>query len=112
MVGGSVFITSLALIELPYPAFADRKTDCTKGVQGRARKETPGRGAETRPMNWMSLPYAIPMPAHKATFSTDQNHQRPWWRVWNDYPNPIGDALLGLFGIAVIVIVFWCLTMR
>ena len=32
MVRWSVFLTSLALIALPYPAFADRKADCTKGV--------------------------------------------------------------------------------
>jgi len=51
------------------------------------------------------------MPDHKARFSTSQD-RRPWWRVWNDYPNPTRDALLGLFGIAVIVIVFWFLTAR
>jgi len=49
------------------------------------------------------------MPDHKASFSTSQD-RRPWWRVWNDYANPTLDALLGLFGIAVIVIVFWFLT--
>ena len=32
MVRWSVFLASLALIALPYPAFADRKADCTKGV--------------------------------------------------------------------------------
>jgi len=45
---------------------------------------------------------------HKVSFSTSQD-RRPWWRVWNDYANPTLDALLGLFGIAVIVIVFWFL---
>jgi hypothetical protein len=32
---------------------------------------------------------------------------RPWWRTWNDYPNPMRDAILALLGILVIVIVFW-----
>jgi hypothetical protein len=51
------------------------------------------------------------MPDHKARFSTSQD-RRPWWRVWNDYANPTRDALVGAFGIAVIVIVFWFLTAR
>jgi hypothetical protein len=45
------------------------------------------------------------MPDHKFKFSDDPDRS-PWWRTWNDYPNPTSDALLAL-GIAVIVIVFW-----
>jgi hypothetical protein len=51
------------------------------------------------------------MPHHKATFSTSPDG-RPWWRIWNDYPNPTRDAVSGVFGIAVIVVVFWFLMAR
>jgi hypothetical protein len=47
------------------------------------------------------------MPDHKVTISTDRE-RRPWWRTWNDYPNPMRDAILALLGIAI-VIVFWFL---
>jgi len=43
---------------------------------------------------------------HKFSTSPDR---RPWWRTWNDYPNPTRDALLALFVIVVIVMVFWFL---
>jgi hypothetical protein len=42
------------------------------------------------------------MPDHKVTISTDRE-RRPWWRTWNEYPNPIRDAVLALFGISVFV---------
>jgi hypothetical protein len=45
------------------------------------------------------------------TFSVSPD-SRPWWRIWNDYPNPTRDALVGVFGIAVIVIAIWFLTAR
>jgi len=48
------------------------------------------------------------MPDHKATFSTSAD-RRPWWHTWNDYPNPMRDALLAVSGIAVIVTAFWFL---
>jgi hypothetical protein len=47
------------------------------------------------------------MPDHKVTISTDRE-RRPWWRTWNDYPDPMRDAILALLGIAI-VIVFWFL---
>jgi hypothetical protein len=47
------------------------------------------------------------MPDHKVTISTDRE-RRPWWPTWNDYPNPMRDAILALLGIAI-VIVFWFL---
>src|SRR5262249_7709666 len=50
-------------------------------------------------------------PDHKFTFSVSPE-SRPWWRIWNDYPNPTRDAVVGAFGIAVIVIVFWFLAAR
>jgi len=50
-------------------------------------------------------------PDHKITFSSDADHS-PWWRAWIEYPNPTRDAVVGIFGIAVIVIVFWFLTVR
>ena len=52
-----------------------------------------------------------PTPDHRFTFSVSPD-SRPWWRIWNDYPNPTRDALVGAFGIAVIVIAFWFLTAR
>jgi len=52
-----------------------------------------------------------PTPDHKFTFSVSPD-SGPWWRIWNDYPNPTGDAVLGAFGIAVIVIAFWFLAAR
>jgi hypothetical protein len=51
------------------------------------------------------------MPDHKITFSTNRD-RRPWWRAWIDYPNPTRDALVGVSGIAVIVIAFWFLLAR
>jgi hypothetical protein len=33
----------------------------------------------------------------------------PWWRTWNDYPNPMRDAILALLAIVIIAIVFWFL---
>jgi hypothetical protein len=45
------------------------------------------------------------MPDHKVKISISRE-RRPWWRTWNDYPNPTRDALLALFGIAVVVMVF------
>jgi hypothetical protein len=48
------------------------------------------------------------MPDHKVTISTDRE-RRPWWRTWNDYPNPMRDAILALLGIVVIGIMFWFL---
>ena len=49
------------------------------------------------------------MPEHKITFSTDADSS-PWWRAWID--NPTRDALVGVFGIAIILVVFWLLTAR
>jgi hypothetical protein len=46
------------------------------------------------------------MPDHKVKISTSRE-RRPWWRTWNDYPNPIRDALLALVGIAIVVMVVW-----
>jgi hypothetical protein len=48
------------------------------------------------------------MPDHKFNFSITP-HRRPWWRIWNDYPDPKRDALLALFGIATIAMMFWFL---
>jgi hypothetical protein len=48
------------------------------------------------------------MPDHKFEFSTSPD-RRPWWRIWNDYPNPTRDTLLALFGIATIVMMLWFL---
>lgn len=45
------------------------------------------------------------MPHHKVTIQTGRE-RRAWWRVWNDYPNPTRDALLSLFGIAIVVMLF------
>jgi hypothetical protein len=30
-------------------------------------------------------------------------------RTWNDYPDPMRDAILALFGTGIIVMVFWLL---
>jgi hypothetical protein len=43
----------------------------------------------------------------RARALSTSRERRPWWRTWNDYPNPTCDALLALSGIAVIVMVFW-----
>jgi ABC-type uncharacterized transport system substrate-binding protein len=51
------------------------------------------------------------MPDHKVKISISRE-RRPWWRSWNDYPNPTLDAVLALFVIAVIVMVFWVLLMK
>jgi hypothetical protein len=48
------------------------------------------------------------MPDHKVKISISRE-RRPWWRTWNDYPNPMRDAILALLGVVVIVIVFWFL---
>ena len=45
---------------------------------------------------------------HKVNIATSRE-QRPWWRTWKDYPDPMLDAFLTLFGIAVVVIVLWLL---
>jgi len=47
-------------------------------------------------------------PDHKFDFSISPD-RKPWWRIWNDYPHPTRDALLALFAIATIVMVFWFL---
>jgi hypothetical protein len=52
-----------------------------------------------------------PSPDHRFTFSVSPD-SRPWWRIWNDYPNPTRDAVVGALGIAIIVIAFWFLTAR
>jgi len=46
------------------------------------------------------------MPDHKVKISIS-HERRPWWRTWNDYPNPTRDALFALFCIIVVVFVFW-----
>jgi hypothetical protein len=51
------------------------------------------------------------MPDHKVKISISCE-RIPWWRTWNDYPNPTRDALLALFGIAMVVMVFWFLLMK
>ena len=51
------------------------------------------------------------MPDHKVKISISRE-RRPWLRSWNDYPNPTLDAVLALFVIAVIVMVFWFLLMK
>jgi hypothetical protein len=33
------------------------------------------------------------MPDHKVKIAISRE-RRPWWRTWNDYPNPTRDALL------------------
>ena len=48
------------------------------------------------------------MPDHKFKRSINPD-LRPWWRTWNDYPDPMRDGLLALFGISIIAIVFWFL---
>jgi hypothetical protein len=45
------------------------------------------------------------MPDHKVTFSVSPD-SRPWWRIWNDYPNPTRDA------VAVMVIAVWLFMAR
>jgi hypothetical protein len=45
---------------------------------------------------------------HKVTISIN-DERRPWWRIWNDYPSPTRDAVLAMFGIVVIVMLFWFL---
>jgi hypothetical protein len=51
------------------------------------------------------------MPDHRVKISISRE-RRPWWRTWNDYPNPTFDALLALLGIAVIAMGFWFLLSR
>jgi hypothetical protein len=52
-----------------------------------------------------------PTPDHGFTFSVSPD-SRPWWRTWNDYADPTRDAVVGTFGIAVIVIAVWFLMAR
>jgi len=52
-----------------------------------------------------------PTPDHGFTFSVSPD-SGPWWHIWNDHPNPTRDAVVGAFGIAIIVIAFWFLTAR
>jgi len=47
---------------------------------------------------------------HKITITSHE--RKPWWRSWNDYPNPTLDAVLAVFVVAVIVIVFSFLLMK
>jgi hypothetical protein len=51
------------------------------------------------------------MPDHKVKISISREPRR-WWRTWIDYPDPTRDAFLALFGIAVIMMVFWFLLMK
>jgi hypothetical protein len=51
------------------------------------------------------------MPDHQVKIPISRD-RKPWWRSWNDYPNPTLDAILALFVIAVIVMVFWFLLMK
>jgi hypothetical protein len=51
------------------------------------------------------------MPDHKVNIPISRD-LKPWWRSWNDYPNPTLDAVLALFVIAVTVMVFWFLLMK
>jgi hypothetical protein len=64
-----------------------------------------GRGAPTK------LKRSAAMPDHKVNIPISRD-LKPWWRSWNDYPNPTLDAVLALFVIAVIVMVFWFLLMK
>jgi hypothetical protein len=48
------------------------------------------------------------MPDHKVNIPTHREG-RPWWRTWKDYPIPMVDAFLTLFGIAVVVVALWYL---
>ena len=59
-----------------------------------------GRGAPTK-----LLKRSAAMPDHKVNIPISRD-LKPWWRSWNDYPNPTLDAVLALFVIAVIVMVF------
>ena len=45
------------------------------------------------------------MAGHKFTFSMSPERSARW-RIWNEYPNPMRDALLAVSGIAVIVTCF------
>jgi hypothetical protein len=51
------------------------------------------------------------MPDHKVKISISREPRR-WWRTWIDYPDPTRDAFLALFGIAIIMMVFWFLLMK
>jgi hypothetical protein len=51
---------------------------------------------------------SVAMPDHKVKISISRD-RKPWWRIWNEYPDPTRDALLALFGIVVIVMVIWFL---
>ena len=75
-------------------------------VPARCSRGGPGRTNETK-----LLKRSAAMPDHKVKISISRE-RRPWWRSWNDYPNPTLDAVLALFVIAVIVMVFWFLLMK
>ena len=75
-------------------------------VPARCSRGGPGRTNEIK-----LLKRSAAMPDHKAKISISRE-RRPWWRGWNDYPNPTLDAVLALFVIAVIVMVFWFLLMK
>jgi len=62
-------------------------------------------------MMWGRGQCELAMPQHRFTFSVSPD-SRPWWRIWNDYANPTRDAVVGAFGIAVIVIAVWLLLAR
>jgi hypothetical protein len=64
------------------------------------------RGAPTK-----LLKRSAAMPDHKVKISISRD-RKPWWRSWNDYPNPTLDAVLALFVIAVLVMVCWFLMMK
>ena len=51
---------------------------------------------------------AAAMPDHKVNIPISRD-RRAWWRTWKDYPNPLLDAFLTLFGIAVVVMALWFL---
>ena len=63
------------------------------------------------PMQKQSQSSSRATPDHKVTFSVSRD-SRPWWRIWNDYPNPTRDAVVGAFGIAVMVIAVWLFMAR
>jgi hypothetical protein len=42
------------------------------------------------------------MQDHKVNIPISRE-RRAWWRTWNDYPDAMRDAILALFGTAIIV---------
>jgi hypothetical protein len=54
-------------------------------------------GIDRSPKDWWSNMHG--------TRESSSPRKLPWWKRWNEFPNPTLDALLAVFGLAVILAV-------